>query len=154
MNFAKFLRTPILENIFICCKHLISFLIFRQVFSYPAGCEKRPPSGKSWWGPSGHSEPLNLIGFRSILSSSEFTHFHFLGATRLCYKKLKHVILLYWELYSEVCETSEMKLFTKIVFTKNSILDVWQSSEYDCHECFDLNFAKFFKSFVPHCLLL
>ena len=41
-------------------------------------------------------------------------------------------------MYSEPCQTSEMDLFTKIVTywkqfthsTKNSILDVWQGSQY------------------------
>ena len=49
-----------------------------------------------------------------------------------------YIVVLISEAYSEPCQTSMMKLFAKIVnglkpvtiFGKNSILDIWQGSEY------------------------
>ena len=53
-------------------------------------------------------------------------------------EKYIEVLIFIAEVYSELCQTTKMKRFTKIVinyesltiFAKCSILDVWQGSEY------------------------
>ena len=70
------------------------------------------------------------------------------------YQKLKLMVriqdILFREVYSEPSQTSKMELFAKRVndwklltfFVKNSVLDVWQGSEYTSSVCSSMFFSS------------